>query len=182
MFSLLNNLHAGLFLAAVSAPAGDPVSFLTCLATWIGSLLAIPLAVLTVRSPDGAGPAGLRRACGSVRAVATVAAGGLFVTAGHDPARPGELQVARERDGGGQLADHAGRSFAPALLNAAPGPVTIAVTNTDPLIGLTFLVPELGVAQKVAPGTTARITCDAPAGSYPFLDDTVLVEGTLVVG
>ncbi|MEU6700297.1 hypothetical protein [Pseudonocardia sp. NPDC046786] len=32
------------------------------------------------------------------------------------------------------------------------------------LIGLTFLVPELGVAQKVAPGTTARITFDAPAG------------------
>lgn len=185
LFSLLNNIHAGLFLAAVTAPAADPVSFLTCLTTWIGSLTAIPLAVLTVRSPHGAGPAVLRRTVGAVGAalaVAAAVAAVLLLTASDDPARPGELQVTRERDGWGLLTDQAGRSFAPAQLRAAPGTVTIAVTDTDPLIGVTFLVPDLGVRERIAPGTTARVTFDAPAGTYPFLDDTFLVEGTLVVG
>ena len=182
VFSLLNNIHAGLFLAAVTAPAGDPVTFLTCLTTWIGSLLAIPLAVVTFRFPEGAGPAVLRRAVALVLAVATAVAAVLFVTAADDPARPGDLQVTREREGWGLLTDQAGRSFAPARLTAAPGPVTIAVTNTDPLVGVRFLIPELGVRQEVAPGTTARVTFDAPAGSYTLLDDTFLVESSLVVG
>ncbi|MEQ3554556.1 cupredoxin domain-containing protein [Pseudonocardia nematodicida] len=182
VFSLLNNVHAGLFLMAVMTPEADPVSFLTCLATWIGSLLAIPVAVAVVRSPDGRGPAVLRRAVVAVLGVATAAAAVLFLTIADDPARPGDLQVARERDGWGLLTDQAGRTFAPDRLTAGPGTVTVAVTNTDPLVGLTFLVPDLGVAERVAPGSTARVTFDAPAGSYRFLDDTFLVEGTLVVG
>lgn len=182
VISLLNNIHAGLFLAAVTAPASDPVTFVTCLATWIGSLLAIPLAVVTFRSPEGTGPSVLVRAVGLVLVMATVVAAVMFVTARDEPARPGDLQVTRERDGWGLFTDNAGRSFAPAQVTATPGPVTIAATNSDPLIGMIFLIPELGVQEKIAPGTTARVTFDAPAGRYTMLDDKFLVEGTLEIG
>ncbi|GAA4997134.1 cupredoxin domain-containing protein [Pseudonocardia tropica] len=182
LFSLLNNVHAGLFLAAVAAPAADPVTFLTCLTTWIGSLLAIPVAVAVVRSPDGHGPALLRPAVAAVLVAVTAAAAVLFVTIADDPAQPGDLSVVRERDGWGLLTDQAGRRFAPDRLTAGPGPVTVAVTNTDPLVGLTFVVPDLGVSERVAPGSTARITFDAPPGTHRLLDDTFLVEGTLTVG
>lgn len=182
LFSLLNNVHAGLFLAAISAPAADPVTFLTCLVTWIGTLLSIPVAVFVLRAPEGRGPAVLRPAVAAVLVAATAATAVLFAAIADDPARPGDLPVARERDGWGLFTDQAGRRFTPDRLTAAPGPVTIAVTNTDPLVGLTFVVPGLGVTERVAPGSTARITFDAPPGTHRFLDDTFLVEGTLTVG
>lgn len=113
--------------------------------------------------------------------VAVLVGGVLFLTRGSDEVLPGDLQVARERTSWGLFTDQAGRIMSPERLSAVPGIVTVAVTNTDPLVGATFDVDELGVHVGIPPGATTRVSFDAPAGRYRFYDNTFLAEGVLEV-
>ncbi|MET0191071.1 MAG: cupredoxin domain-containing protein [Pseudonocardia sediminis] len=184
VFSLVNNVHAGLFLAVLSAPASDPLQFVTCTVTWAASLLAVPVSVVAFRRPDGGGrgPVAIRQAFLIVTVLAVLVGSTLYLAPAVDQARPGDLRVARERTGWGLFTDRAGRVMAPAVLTAEPGPVAIAVTNTDPLVGATFDIDELDVQVRVAPGSTVRVVVDAPAGRYRYYDDTFLADGVLEVG
>ncbi|WP_130288477.1 cupredoxin domain-containing protein [Pseudonocardia sediminis] len=140
------------------------------------SLVVVGLAMLV-----GLALLAIRQAFLIVTVLAVLVGSTLYLTPAVDQTRPGDLRVARERTGWGLFTDRAGRVMTPAVLTAEPGPVAIAVTNTDPLVGATFDIDELDVHVRIAPGSSVRVVVDAPPGRYRFSDDTFLAEGVLEV-
>jgi hypothetical protein len=183
VFCLLNNLHASLFAAALQYPA-EFLLFLTCLTTWVTSVLAVPVAVLAWRAP-APGTTNLPRLITRTLAVCLLlaAAGSLtlYATRTTETPQPGDLLLLRERPTLGLFTDSSGYEWSPGALQAPAGSVTVAVTNPDPVVGSRFTIEELGVDVHIPPDTTRRITVDAPAGTYRYQDTAFMIDGILTV-
>ncbi len=174
-FSLANLAVHGVIVVLMLSQPESPGTFVLGLAFGLAALLGVGAAVPAWRGSSSPRRLVVRThlVLGVVLGVALIVSGLLFLTRTDVAPRPGEVSITTT-----------GLSVRDRSPHAAPGPVTIAVHNEDPVWARSFDLPAFDVHMLIPPATTRRVTITPAPGRYPFKDSataTSATSGVLIV-
>ncbi|MGH2777831.1 MAG: cupredoxin domain-containing protein [Actinomycetota bacterium] len=167
---LLLGVNVPFIVPALSVPAST-VDFVMTGLLVVLALANLVSSVASLRAADGAGARLVGRSLVALMLVVVAVAIVGRVTYDAPVSQSGDLELAAQ--------DY---EFNTDVIEADSGEVSVFVENKDTALH-TFTVEGLDVDLQVPGGTTARVTFDAPAGSYEFIcvPHSDVMKGTLEV-